>query len=272
MTPIKSKSALQSIPIAEKPEQAKDNDTGLKRHRDRSSSAALEGLPTHKRPKIASEDTMRVRSTSLPPRINGASRVPLSDLIGNEPAAELDTKFGSLQPPRSKNGGIHSWERTVDGRPMEHNRRVILPESKNLALDAQIEQIRGAVDLEALRRGEKKYVWTVGALGRVFIGEELPAGIDPVTGKSRHAGHPLLVGGGPARISGELTYDVASDALIVNNKSGRYSRYEDRNTDHLANALSIISCAFSRSGMQVRSMHVDGKAAEPLVMPTLAKK
>lgn len=59
-------------------------------------------------------------------------------------------------------------------------------------------------------------------------------------------GHPLLVGGGGARIAGELYIDdndptqIAGLTWVLNNKSGRYGVHHTRKSDHLANVAELF--------------------------------
>jgi hypothetical protein len=119
--------------------------------------------------------------------------------------------------------------------------------------------------LNKVRRGEKRYIWAVGAPGRMFVGEEEPLGTNPLTGKERYLGHPTPVAGGPARICGDISHDAAIGEFEVRDKSGRYSRYEDRAERHLLEVARL----FAQAGLSVRTSCVRGKAPEPLILPTL---
>jgi len=190
----------------------------------------------------------------------------LHQLIGRAAAEELDKRFASLQPVRTKDGeGIHDWERDAAGTPLTHARRIALPDKQGNIPDLTRANFKDQIDLAALMRGEKRYIWAVGALGRVFVGEEVPLGTDPSTGKERYLGHPTLVGGGPARICGDISYDAATGEFEVCDKSGRYSRYEDRTELHLIEVARL----FAQAGLRVRTSCVSGKAPEPLILPTL---
>jgi hypothetical protein len=190
----------------------------------------------------------------------------LHQLIGLEAATDLDRRFASLQPVRTKDGdGIHDWERDAAGKPLTHARRIALPDKQGRIPDLTSANFKDQIDLDALKRGEKRYIWAVGAPGRVFVGEEEPLGKDPQTGKERYRGHPLLVAGGPARICGDISHDAATDEFEVRDKSGRYSRYEDRTEPHLREVARL----FAQAGLRVRISCVSGKAPEPLVLPSL---
>lgn len=190
----------------------------------------------------------------------------LHQLIGPAAAEALDKKFASLQPVRMKDGdGIHDWERDAAGKPLVHTRRIALPDTQGRIPDLTSANVKDQIDLGALKRGEKRYIWAVGALGRVFVGEEEPPGKDPLTGKDQYRGHPTLVAGGPARICGEISYDAGTGEFEVRDKSGRYSRYEDRAEPHLREVARL----FAQAGLRVRISCVTGKAPEALVLPSL---
>ncbi len=190
----------------------------------------------------------------------------LHQLIGPAAAEALDKRFGSLQPVRTKDGdGIHDWERDAAGKPLVHARRIALPDKQGQFPDLTSANSKDQINLDALKRGEKRYIWAVGALGRVFVGEEERVGKDPQTGKERYRGHPTLVAGGPARICGEISHDAATDEFEVRDKSGRYSRYEDRTEQHLREVARL----FAQAGLRVQTSCVSGKAPEPLVLPSL---
>lgn len=264
--------AETTLPGAPSDNAAQPSSTAPGAKRAAPPDARLADLPTAKRPRLA-PDTARARAASLP-AAGGEGRSPaLSSLLGHDRAAQLDRAFGSLQPVRTKDkDGIHAWEREADGRVRTHPARLALPDAKGEFPAMDSAAVRAAIDLEALKSGEKRYIWAVSALGRLFVGEELPAGKDPQSGKQRHAGHPLLVSGGPARISGEFQYAAERNALVMLDKSGRYSRYEDRNAEQLDNAAAILKAAFASSGMNIETQKVTGKAPEPLILPTLANR
>jgi YD repeat-containing protein len=151
----------------------------------------------------------RSASTSNLPIASEVETPLLHEVIGTARAGELDARFGSLQPVRTKNDdGIHEWERDAQGRPLVHPNRLALQDRTRAQPGLSRAEFERAVDIEALKHKEKRYIWAVGAMGRVFVGEELPHGPDPVSGKTRYQGHPLLVAGGNARICGEITRDT----------------------------------------------------------------
>jgi hypothetical protein len=239
-------------------------------------------------PQLASEATGRSSSFSLPrtaaaanlslgPRRvlslnNIGKKVPaLHELIGLERAQALDVQFGSLQPPRTidKEGyllGLKPTERDEEDRPLTHKKRLKIPNSVDSSFSWSSAEVKEKVDLEALKRGDRLYLWAVSSLGHLFVGEEEKLGVDPKTDKQLVRAHPMLVGGGPARICGELGYDALDDYFLVIDKSGRYSRCEDRSPAHLDEATLL----FEQSGLRVKAQkHITERAAEPLVLRTL---
>jgi hypothetical protein len=144
-----------------------------------------------------------------------------------------------------------------DGRPIVHPSRIEIPDGDD-ALSVHAEsQLRTAA--HALRHEGKPYIWSVNAMGRVVIGEGIDTGIaNPKhPGETYRVGHPALVGGGTARISGEIAYDQATDQLVVSNLSGRYSRYADRKLAHAEAAGRIIASAFARVGLVAQLRYVE---------------
>lgn len=208
----------------------------------------------------------RTASASDAPTDPATPAPALQQLIGLKAAEALDRRFASLQPVRTKDGdGIHDWERDAAGKPLTHARRIALPDKQGRIPDLTSANFKDRIDLDALKRGEKRYIWAVGAPGLMFVGEEELVGKDPLTGKERYRGHPTLVAGGPARICGDISYDAATDEFVVRDKSGRYSRYEDRAEPHLREVAHL----FAQAGLRVRISCVSGKAPEPLVLPSL---
>ncbi len=199
----------------------------------------------------------------------GVKAPQLQELIGMEHAEALDVQFGSLQPVRTKDGdGIHAWERDDAGKPLMHPFRLALRRG-DAPPDWTDPDVKKAFDAEALMKHEKRYIWAVDFLGRVFIGEEVPVESSPDSEKQHYQGHPLLVGGGNARICGEIQFDAQSGKLKVINKSGRYSRYEDRTEAHLLEVGEIICAAVAPLGLEVETEYLSGKTPEALVLPSL---
>ena len=60
-------------------------------------------------------------------------------------------------------------------------------------------------------------------------------------GTRENYGHVSALGGAPGRISGEILYDKDTNAWIINNKSGRYTKHNmDRTPEQLVNAAKLI--------------------------------
>jgi hypothetical protein len=73
----------------------------------------------------------------------------------------------------------------------------------------------------------------------------------PLNPNVKPLGHPLLVGGGPARIAGEIYVDYDDDGQltwVLNNKSGRYGIHSSRQRDHLEN----VAAEFRRQRLKVK--------------------
>ncbi len=103
---------------------------------------------------------------------------------------------------------------------------------------------------------EAPYNWVIDAEGRVAImpeaahpyGRTYPKGFfrpeDQSTrkpGTRENYGHVSALGGMPGRISGEILYDKDTNAWIINNKSGRYTKHNvDRTPEQLVNAARLI--------------------------------
>ncbi len=85
----------------------------------------------------------------------------------------------------------------------------------------------------------------------------------------RYQGHPLLVAGGNARICGEIDCNAQSCKLKLINKSGRYSRYEDRSEVHLREVARVIGQCVAPLGLEVETEFMSGKEPEPLILPNV---
>lgn len=150
-------------------------------------------------------------------------------------APDLDALYGSVQPPRAKTGrisGIQKQERDKNGMVIIHPGRVILNPTLTPELPAILEKIRcdlmdGAV-----------YKWNISRNGQLMLAKSKHPG-----GEKLGWGHPTLVGGlkePEARLGGELRFGTLDKnnpqpIFYINNDSGRYGEYEDRNTAMLRN-------------------------------------
>jgi hypothetical protein len=209
------------------------------------------------------------RSTSLN---NLRNALPaLQELIGEQRARELDVKFGSLQPVReiSSKGnvsGVKPWECDQNGKPLTHPNLVAIPDVQGNMPNLSDSNLVSSVDLEALKRGEKSYIWAMSKTGRLLVGEYLCVGFEVAKNKPKYLGHVTFFSGGPGRICGELGYDSVEERFVINRMSGRYSRYKDRTPE----ALKEVAKLFEAAGLQVR---VDGHSTkttlDPLRRPSL---
>ena len=193
--------------------------------------------------------------------------VPLHVLIGRERAAALDTRFGSAQPPKPPPEGkyIREWEHDDNGKSLMHPARIFLPDVNGHFSDLNSTAFRDRFDIAAIKSGEKKYLWTVSKLGRVIIGESTGTEINAADGKVKRLGHPVLVGGGTARISGSFRYDAIADKIYISNKSGRYGRYGDRPEA----GLQAVAELLSKAGITVETRYFPQEAVIALVLPSL---
>jgi hypothetical protein len=167
-----------------------------------------------------------------------------------EQKAKLDARFGSLQPVRADRGeekmGLNRWERNLDGTPSTHLRFMSVPDGRGNIPDLNSKEVQGFIDLAALRKGKRRYMWAVTEAGALRIGEEMVlVGHDAVlkAGASPYAGHPMLVCGGEARICGELGWNPATGRHFINNSSSGYSRYEDRTPERLNHVAGLFKDA-----------------------------
>lgn len=92
-------------------------------------------------------------------------------------------------------------------------------------------------------------IWAVDESGEIVFAVEETIEAGAPTGRAKHQraeatqrldklGHPALVGGGNARIAGEIRLQEAADGRIyweINNRSGRYGLEKSRKIEHLSN-------------------------------------
>ncbi|HET9645674.1 MAG TPA: type III effector protein [Burkholderiaceae bacterium] len=271
---MKINQPLPQIPGASGTPGRRSASTSQARPSRSNSEGALQGLAAVRggTPQQCEEPSAHRRSASFPAEMQDQNAPAWHELIGREKVGELDARFGSLQPAFNlATDGIKDWEReggVSTGKPLMHERRVIISDVDGRVVDLTSEGIRHLVDLEAVKRGEKIYNWTVSGLGRLFIGEAEPAGVDPQTGQERYRGHPMLVGGGPARISGELLFNADTGKFVVSNRSGRYSRYEDRTEAQLLQVANLFTLAGLEVEIEVVEKYKTRKRAN-LVLPSL---
>ncbi|WP_420599496.1 hypothetical protein [Neptuniibacter sp.] len=81
--------------------------------------------------------------------------------------------------------------------------------------------------LDTARTTSPMYIWLIDKRGDLHVATE-----------DDGLGHPSIVSGARARIAGELNF--VTGRWVVNNKSGRYTRYSpDRKKQHLENAVAM---------------------------------
>jgi hypothetical protein len=191
----------------------------------------------------SSESDLSLHQGKEPPKT-------LHDLIGAERAQALDVQFASLQPMLMGKDSLKPWEVDENGKALLHPRRLVIPD-KGPYPDLKSEQFQNVLDLKAVQRGEKKYIWSMSAMGQLMMGEDAVVSPSHPTwfhkeGRVPRLGHPMLLLGGPARISGELRYEGGQ--FVINPSSGRYSRYVDRGDAQLQAVAEI----FRQSGLPVQ--------------------
>ncbi|QOK99835.1 type III effector protein (plasmid) [Ralstonia pseudosolanacearum] len=198
----------------------------------------------------------------------------------------LTEKYGSRQPARAKSGkkAIQPDEREkLPGKGLWRTRvnpTRILVTPTGIKTQADLEHpgqtsgaqmasrsLREMIDVERLVRepGKFQYKWDISGNGTFIIGA---MHVQKPDGKGvHHLGHPTLVGGSKipqARISGML-YADATGRLILNNDSGRFSEYADREKPQ----LEAVAAFLEQLGLTVEVEWIDmqnGKAKKrPLV-------
>jgi len=209
-----------------------------------------------------------MRARSAPPSLasdyNGSGIPPALD-------SKLTERFGPVRTARAKLGRVASQKTEFEPDdmklPEQHRRTRVNPtriwttkvaQGNGLAPAVKIMSQKSGgplegsladhIDLQALKRGELAYKWTLSANGTLFIGETKP--IDPATGKRSKQGHPTLVGGrviSEARFGGVLHYDVEAAQVVIDNDSGRFSEHSDLTPEHLDNVAQL----FKEAGLEV---------------------
>jgi hypothetical protein len=189
------------------------------------------------------------------------SGLPFHQQVGIVEAGALAARLGSLQPPRTKKGvpTVHPWERVggrPDGAPLTHPGRIEIPDSVDRVNPDTLARCSDAA--RRMKDEGKTYLWSVNAMGSVFLGEATDTGVDNPKhpGQTYTLGHPTLVSGGNARICGEISFNSETGTLDVVNLSGRYSRYADRARPHAEEAARIITNGFGGCGLELRLNYV----------------
>ena len=207
------------------------------------------------------DGAVRARSMSPPPA--HATAPSVATMLGTDKARQLDTDFGSLQWPfRRGEPALKDWEVDAAGTPLmlKDKDRIFVPDAHG-----NFEKFP-AVDLEKLKTGGKKYIWTVGKLGRLIISEESSIGNNAKDStKPQYIGHPTQLGGGRARISGELKFisdpnDPSFGKFQINSASGRYSKFVDRNETQMGNVAEL----FRQAGLDVEVKYKQRDKLQPV--------
>lgn len=204
-------------------------------------------------------DSFQTRSASPPVRATAPS---VSNLLGFKRAHQLDLDFGTLQWPfRRGEPALKPSELDATGAPLMLSDRIFVPDEKG-----HFANLRDLLDLEKLKAGEKKYIWTVSKLGRLIISEEMQADVNLKNGEEpKYIGHPAQVGGGRGRISGELLFKAApneplSGTFYINNASGRFSKFVDRNEGQLQRVAEL----FRKAGLAVETVYRKRDKLQPV--------
>jgi hypothetical protein len=205
------------------------------------------------------DGAVRARSMSPPAHATAPS---VATLIGTDKVHQLDIDFGSLQWPfRRGEPALKDWEVDDAGKPLmlKDKDRIFIPNAHG-----NFEKFP-AVDLEKLKSG-KKYIWTASKLGRLIISEEASIENNAKDNtKPQYVGHPTQLGGGRARISGELKFisdknDPLFEKFVINNGSGRYSKFIDRNERQMGNVAEI----FRKAGLDVEIRYKQRDKLQPV--------
>jgi len=200
------------------------------------------------------------RTLSFPASPHGAGSHPQSGAIPAwsagkvRQAPDLDTLYGAPRPPRAKGGkasGVQAAERNPqDGMVLVHPGRIVLNPILTPELPARLKEIGDELKAGAV------FKWNISRNGQLMLAKSKQP-----SGEKLGLGHPTLVGGlkePEARMGGELRFGKpgAQDrqpGFYINNDSGRYSEYADRNKAMLANVAS----RFADVGFPVATQWVD---------------
>jgi hypothetical protein len=195
----------------------------------------------------------------------------LQDLLSPSQAIHLDERFGSLQPVRASRAdgqGLKACERDSEGHPLLHPHILAVPGLGGRAVDLTRAASAAGLDLEAVRSGKQRAIWCVNVAGQLRLAQECDLGTDPATGAPRYMGHPTLVRGRSARISGEFNYNPQTGRFRITDVSNAYSRYVDRRPQHLEAAADL----FRQGGLHVAVEFHGHKNNEPLAVPAAAAR
>jgi hypothetical protein len=209
-------------------------------------------------------------------RAHSASGFPTYDeipalhtLIGRARAEMLDRELGELVYPKNVHPSTyldyfeqpikkHEFDE-VGGTRMNPDRLFISVDDG--AVSSHPDAVAKLVGW--LKKGEP-LMWSASKLGRLIVGPQTRVTSiikDDALATLHNLGkdeekprlsHPALVGGGQARISGEVYIDSETRKVVVTDRSGRYSKYGVRNAAHLENAAAIIAKNLAGYGLAVQ--------------------
>ncbi|MGF7174555.1 hypothetical protein [Azospirillum doebereinerae] len=162
------------------------------------------------------------------------------------PVIDADERYGHPHPPRwLKPHEMHShMVYNQQNLPWTKERCFVLADQP----DADAEPAGGMTPLskrlkgflDELRAENRVAIWLIDEYCNLVIGEDAPSDQDDAA--SPKLGHPTLIGGARARISGELRPPEGDgDAWVLTNASGRYSKLRlDRDRLMLEEAQKLV--------------------------------
>jgi hypothetical protein len=179
-----------------------------------------------------------------PPPRNDSATAHLHPLERARTLPNLDARYGETRPARAKPGrssGVQPQELERDGRSVRVHPELLRFSQTDLRAGEKKLTEQQAVHIhESLKDGQlwKYQVADKGdmALAPAKVKERLPTGEEIEV----RLGHVTLVGGTPepkGRLGGEMRFGPLKEGgepvFFINNDSGRFSEYQDRNPSHL---------------------------------------
>lgn len=171
--------------------------------------------------------------------------------------ADADIRYGRPHPPRMIKR--HEVGKNQQRLPYTRERCFSLSHSfGNPATpgthgddDERLERIHRLQSFLKEKQGNSSpCLWLIDKYCNVVLAEETPCLDNSADG----LGHPTLVGGEPARISGEFKWDRAQGSWILTNESGRYSRLQpDRGRKQLKAAADLLERRLLDIGEEAKS-------------------
>jgi hypothetical protein len=101
-----------------------------------------------------------------------------------------------------------------------------------------VEESLASMYPDVAQKNERRLIWAIGKDGSLFVAEDI---MSPII-----LGHPSMTGMQPARIAGEIRYDMSGETPLwrVNAESGRYSRDYEKASHYLTCAVRKIKSFF----------------------------